>query len=182
MAQTRSQPAILETHVRSLGWEDLLEKEMATHSSILAWKIPWMDEPGRLHIMGSQSRTWQRDFTFTFSLMLKLKLQYFGHQMWRTDSLEKILMLGRFSGRRRRRGQRMRWLDGIINSMNIIKLDEFGQTLGVGHKQGSMACYSPWGHKELNMTEWLNWTEEYIIALFCQVNGPVIIYGKIKFN
>ena len=45
---------MLETHVRSLGWEDLLEKEMATHSSILAWKIPWMEEPGRLHIMGSQ--------------------------------------------------------------------------------------------------------------------------------
>ena len=39
---------MLETHFRSLGWEDLLEKEMATHSSILAWKIPWMEEPGRL--------------------------------------------------------------------------------------------------------------------------------------
>ena len=45
---------MLETHVQSLGWEDLLEKDMATHSSILAWKIPWMEEHGRLHIMGSQ--------------------------------------------------------------------------------------------------------------------------------
>ena len=43
-----------ETWVQSLGWEDLLEKEMATHSSILAWKIPWMEEPGRLQSMGSQ--------------------------------------------------------------------------------------------------------------------------------
>ena len=43
--------------VQSLGWEDLPEKEMATHSSILAWKIPWMEEPGRLLSMGSQSRT-----------------------------------------------------------------------------------------------------------------------------
>jgi len=43
-----------ETRVQSLGWEDLLEKEMATHSSILAWKIPWMDEPGRLQSMGTQ--------------------------------------------------------------------------------------------------------------------------------
>ena len=43
-----------ETHVRSLGWEDPLEKEMAAHSSILAWKIPWMEEPGRLLSMGSQ--------------------------------------------------------------------------------------------------------------------------------
>jgi len=43
-----------ETWVQSLGWEDLLEKEMATHSSILAWKIPWTQEPGRLQSMGSQ--------------------------------------------------------------------------------------------------------------------------------
>ena len=47
-------PTIRETQVQSLGWEDLLEKEMATHSSILAWKIPWMEEPGRLQSMGSQ--------------------------------------------------------------------------------------------------------------------------------
>ena len=43
-----------ETRVQSLGWEDPLEKEMATHSSILAWKIPWMEEPGRLQFMGLQ--------------------------------------------------------------------------------------------------------------------------------
>ena len=47
-------PAMWETRVRSLGWEDPLEKEMATHSSILAWKIPWTNEPGRLQSMGSQ--------------------------------------------------------------------------------------------------------------------------------
>ena len=52
-------------------------------------------------------------------LMLKLKLQYFGHLMRRTDSLEKTLMLGKTEGRRRRRQQRMRWLDGITNSMNM---------------------------------------------------------------
>ena len=44
---------MLETQVRSLGWEDALEKEMVTHSSILAWKIPWMEEPGGLQFMGS---------------------------------------------------------------------------------------------------------------------------------
>ena len=49
MAQTvKCQPTMRETWVRSLGWEDLLEKEMATHSSILAWKIPWKEEPARL--------------------------------------------------------------------------------------------------------------------------------------
>ena len=47
-------PAMRETQVRSLGWEDPLEKEMATHSSPLAWKIPWTEEPGRLQTMGSQ--------------------------------------------------------------------------------------------------------------------------------
>ena len=52
-------------------------------------------------------------------LMLKLKLQYFGHQMERTDSFEKTLMLGRIEGRRRRGRQRMRWLDGITDSMDM---------------------------------------------------------------
>ena len=47
-------PAMPDTRVRSLGWEDLLEKEMATHSSTLAWKIPWIEEPGRLQSKGSQ--------------------------------------------------------------------------------------------------------------------------------
>ena len=55
VAQTvRRLPTMQETRVQSLGQEDLLEKEMATHSSILAWKIPWMEEPGRLQSMGSQ--------------------------------------------------------------------------------------------------------------------------------
>ena len=55
MAQTvKNPPAIQETWVRSLGWEDLLEKGMATHFSILAWRIPWTEEPGGLQSMGSQ--------------------------------------------------------------------------------------------------------------------------------
>ena len=52
-------------------------------------------------------------------MMLKLKLQYFGHLMWRADSLEKTLMLGGIGGRRRRGQQRMRWLDGITDSMDV---------------------------------------------------------------
>ena len=58
---------MLETRVRSLGWEDPLEKEMATHSSTLAWKIPWMEKPGRLQSVGSQKigHDW---VTFTFTL------------------------------------------------------------------------------------------------------------------
>ena len=59
-------PAVQETQVRSLGWEDPLEKEMATHSSILAWEIPWTEEPGGLQSTGSQRV--RHDFTFTFTL------------------------------------------------------------------------------------------------------------------
>ena len=72
-------------------------------------------------------------------LMLKLKLQYFGHLMWKADSFEKTLMLGRIEGRRRRGRQRMRWLDGI--------------------RQRGLAYYGSWGHKESDTTKRLNWTE-----------------------
>ena len=64
-----------ETLVRSLGGEDLLEKEMATHSGILARKIPWMEEPGRLQSMGPQSRTQLSNFIFTFTVCQALGIQ-----------------------------------------------------------------------------------------------------------
>ena len=82
-------------------------------------------------------------------LMLKLKLQYFGHMLWRSDSLEKILMLGKTEGRRRRGQLRMRWLEGIIDSMDM-SLSKLGE------RQGSLACCSPWSHKESDTTEWLS--------------------------
>ena len=66
--------------------------------------------------------------------MLKLKLQYFGHLMQRTDSLEKTLMLGKIEGRRKRGQQRIRWLDGIIDSMDM-SLSQLGDSEG----QGSLA-------------------------------------------
>ena len=67
MAQTvKNLPAMRETQIRSLGWEDPLEKGKATHSSTLAWRIPWTEEPGGLQSMGSQSQTQLSDFTFTF--------------------------------------------------------------------------------------------------------------------
>ena len=83
--------------------------------------------------------------------MLKLKLQYFGHLMQRADSLEKILMLGKIEGRRRRGWQRMRWLDGITDSMdmNLSKLWGTGRT-------GKPGMLSPWGCRELDTSQRLN--------------------------
>ena len=89
-------------------------------------------------------------------LMLKPKLQYFGPLMQRTDSLEKALMLGRIEGRRRRGRQRMRWLDGITNSMDM-SLSGLWELVGDG--QESLMCCSSWGFKELDTTECLNWIE-----------------------
>ena len=60
-------PAMQETGVQSLGWDDLLEKEMATHSSILAWRIPWTEEHGRLQSMGSQRVGHDRETSLSFS-------------------------------------------------------------------------------------------------------------------
>ena len=64
-------PAMRETCVQSLGREDPLEKEMATHSSTPSWKIPWTEDPGRLQSMGLQSQTRLSDFTFTFHIQLR---------------------------------------------------------------------------------------------------------------
>ena len=77
VAQTvKRLPTIQETRVQSLGREDLLEKEMATHSSILAWKIPWTEKPGSLQSMGSQSRTRLSNFTATHFSTLAWKIPW----------------------------------------------------------------------------------------------------------
>ena len=96
-------------------------------------------------------------------MMLKLKLQYFGHLMWRVDSLEKTLMLGGIRGMRRRGRQRMRWLDGITDS--DVSLSEL---------RGLVMDREAWhakSRKELDVTEWLNRTE---LSLRC--------LGQIEFR
>ena len=114
------------------------------------WRVPWTAR--------KLNQSIQKEISHGCSLegmMLKLKLQYFGHLMWRVDSLEKILMLGGIGGRKRRGRQRMRWLDGITYSMDV----EFEWTPGVSDGQGGLACCNSWGRKESDTTERLNWTE-----------------------
>ena len=108
-------------------------------------RIPWTTRRSNWSILKEISPEYSLE-----GLMLKLKLQYFGHLMGRTDPFGKTLMLGKIEGRRTRGGQRMRWLIGITDSMDM------SLSPGVGHGQGGLAFCSPWGHKELDMTELLN--------------------------
>ena len=109
-------------------------------------RVPWTARRSNQSILKEISPEYSLE-----GLMLKLKLQYFGHLMWRTDLLEKTLILVNTEGRRRG-WQRMRWL-----YVHWLDGHEFEQALGIGDGQGGLACCSPWGHKECDTTEWLNW-------------------------
>ena len=104
-------------------------------------------------------------------LILKLKLQYFGHLMQRADSLEKTLTLGKIEGSRRRGQQRMRWLDGITDSMDL----RLGGLRQLVMDRVGLACCSSRGRKESDTTVRLNWTER-----LSKLN-PKVFYGSYGF-
>ena len=107
----------------------------AEHWRTDAWRVlrvPWTARRSNLSILKEISPGCSLE-----GLMLKLKLQYLGHLMRRADSFEKTLMLGKIEGRRRREQERMRWLDGVTDSMDM----------GLGNGQGGLVCCSSWSHR-----------------------------------
>ena len=140
------------------GWESWTvkkaERQRIDAFELWCWRrlliVPWTARRSNQSILKEIGPGWSLE-----GLMLKLKLQYFGHLMRRVDSLEKTLMMGGIGSRRRRGRQRMRWLDGITDSMEV-SLSELGGF--------------SWGCKESDMTEWLSWTELDYMDLYHQSN------------
>ena len=132
-------PVMQETWVRSLGQEDPLAKEMATHSSILAWRIPRMEEPGRLQSTGSQSRTQLSDFTFHFHIGVCVHTGFPGGTSGKESTcqyrrLRFNLWVGKIPWRRK-------WLP--------TPLFLPGKFQGLRR----LVSYSPWSRKESDMTK-----------------------------
>ena len=112
-------------------------------------RVPWTARRSNQSILKEISPEYSLE-----ELMLRVKLQSFGHLMWRANSLEKTLMLEKTEGKGRRGRQKARWHHQLSGH-------DFQQALRNGEGQGSLACWSPWGHKESDTTVWT--TKKFIL-------------------
>ena len=112
-------------------------------------RVPWTARRSNQSILKEISPEYSLE-----ELMLKLKLQYFGHLMQRTEHWKRP-----WAGKDWRQEEKGMIEDEMVGWHHRFDGHEFEQAPGVGNGQGSLACCSPWGHKELDTTEWLNWTE-----------------------
>ena len=114
-------------------------------------------------------------------LMLKVKLQYFGHLMQSVDSLEKTLILEDWGQEEKETTE-----DEMVGWHHWLNGHGFGWNLGVGEGQGGLVCCGSWSHKESNMTEWLNWTDIYIVQTLRGTKGykwyVVSLFWKSHFS
>ena len=113
-------------------------------------RVPWTARRSNQSILKEISPGCSLD-----GLMLKLRLQYFGHLMQKTDTLEKTLIAGKYWGREEKGTTE----DEMVGWHHWLNRHELEQAPGVGNRQVSLACCRPWGHKESDTTEELNWTE-----------------------